>query len=62
MLEMEVGADEEAIKEMISEPFGEGGDEVLIYTPELREIAERLPALQSELIDLRRWRDEPDAR
>jgi uncharacterized coiled-coil protein SlyX len=61
-LEKEVSADEEIIKEMISVPSGEGGEGVLSYSPELRDIAERLPALQNELIDLRRWRDEPDAR
>ena len=46
---------------MISAPPSENYDE-LIDSPELREIAARLPILQGELNELRRWREEPDRR
>ena len=60
-LEVLVARDEETIKQMISAPASEDYDE-LIHSPELREIAARLPILQRELEELRRWREEPDRR
>jgi hypothetical protein len=60
-LEQQVAEDEERIKQMISAPSVEGSDP-LIHSPELREIASRLPILQGELYELRRWRDQPDNR
>jgi hypothetical protein len=60
-LEVLVARDEETIKQMVSAPPSEGYDE-LIHSPELREIAARLPVLQGELEELRRWREEPDRR
>jgi uncharacterized coiled-coil protein SlyX len=60
-LEMLVAKDEEAIKEMISTPqIGDHDD--LIDSQELREIGARLPVLQGELAELKRWRDDPDTR
>jgi uncharacterized coiled-coil protein SlyX len=60
-LEMLVARDEEAIKEMISTPQAGDHDE-LIDSEELREIGARLPVLQGELAELKRWRDDPDTR
>ncbi len=60
-LEVLVARDEEAIKQMISTPASGEYDE-LIHSQELREIAARLPILQGELEELRRWREEPDRR
>jgi uncharacterized coiled-coil protein SlyX len=60
-LEILVAKDEEAIKEMISTPQTGDHDE-LIDSEELREIGARLPVLQSELAELKRWRDDPDTR
>ena len=60
-LEMLVAKDEEAIKEMISTPQTGDYDE-LIDSEELREIGARLPVLQGELAELKRWRDDPDTR
>ena len=60
-LEIAVAKDEEAIKEMISTPQTGDYDE-LIYSEELREIGARLPVLQGELAELKRWRDDPGAR
>jgi len=60
-LEMLVAKDEEAIKEMISTPQTGDRDE-LIDSEELREIGARLPVLQGELAELKRWRDDPDTR
>jgi hypothetical protein len=60
-LEDLVAQDEETIKQMVSAPASEGYDE-LIHSTELREIAARLPILQGELDELRRWREEPDRR
>ncbi len=60
-LEILVARDEETIKQMISAPPSEDYDE-LIHSQELREIAARLPVLQGELDELRRWREEPDRR
>jgi uncharacterized coiled-coil protein SlyX len=60
-LEMLVAQDEEAIKEMISTPQTGDRDE-LIDSEELREIGARLPVLQGELEELKRWRDHPDTR
>jgi uncharacterized coiled-coil protein SlyX len=60
-LEMLVAKDEEAIKEMISTPQTGDHDE-LIDSEELREIGARLPVLQGELAELKRWRDDPDTR
>jgi len=60
-LEMLVAKDEESIKEMISTPQTGDHDE-LIDSEELREIGARLPVLQGELAELKRWRDDPDTR
>jgi len=60
-LEMLVAKDEEAIKEMISTPQTGDHDE-LIDSEELREIGARLPVLQGELAELKRWRDDPGTR
>ena len=60
-LEIAVAKDEEAIKEMISTPQTGDYDE-LIHSEELREIGARLPGLQGELAELKRWRDDPGAR
>jgi uncharacterized coiled-coil protein SlyX len=60
-LEILVARDEETIKQMISAPPSEDYDE-LIHSQELRTIAARLPILQGELDELRRWREEPDRR
>jgi hypothetical protein len=60
-LEVLVAKDEEAIKEMISVPQTGDHDE-LIDSEELRVIGARLPVLQSELAELKRWRDDPDTR
>jgi uncharacterized coiled-coil protein SlyX len=60
-LEMLVAKDEEAIKEMVSTPQTGDHDE-LIDSEELREIGARLPVLQGELAELKRWRDDPDTR
>ena len=47
-LEEQIAADQEALKELISRESTEG-DDPLRESPELREIARRLPALQTEL-------------
>ena len=60
-LEILVAKDEEAIKVMISTPQTGDHDE-LIDSEGLREIGARLPALQGELAELKRWRDDPDTR
>jgi hypothetical protein len=60
-LEVLVAKDEEAIKEMISRPQI-GGHDGLIDSEELREIGARLPVLQGELAELKRWRDDPGTR
>jgi uncharacterized coiled-coil protein SlyX len=60
-LEILVAMDEETIKQMVSAPPTEEYDE-LIHSTELRKIAARLPILQGELNELRRWREEPDRR
>jgi hypothetical protein len=60
-LEVLVAQDEETIKQMVSSPPSDEYDE-LIHSTELREIAARLPILQGELYELRRWREEPDRR
>jgi len=60
-LELLVAKDEEAIKVMISIPQAGDYDE-LIDSEELREIGARLPVLQGELAELKRWRDDPDTR
>ena len=60
-LEILVAKDEEAIKVMISTPQTEDRDE-LTDSEELREIGARLPVLQGELAELKRWRDDPDTR
>ncbi len=57
-LEVLVAKDEEAIKEMISTPQTGDYDE-LIDSEKLREIGARLPVLQGELAELKRWRDDP---
>jgi uncharacterized coiled-coil protein SlyX len=57
-LEILVAKDEEAIKEMISTPQIGDYDE-LIDSEELRVIGARLPVLQGELAELKRWRDDP---
>lgn len=57
-LEILIDADEEIIKEMISAPPSQGSDD-LIHSPVLRQIAARLPILQGELNELRRWREQP---
>jgi hypothetical protein len=57
-LEVLITADEEIIKEMISAPPSESTDD-LIHSPVLRQIAARLPILQGELNELRRWREQP---
>jgi hypothetical protein len=49
-LEARIAADEEALKQLISAP-GEEAD--VTVSPELREIAARLPRLQAELASLR---------
>ena len=60
-LEILVAKDEEAIKDMISAPQAGDYDE-LIDSEELREIGARLPVLQGELAELKRWRDDPGTR
>jgi hypothetical protein len=60
-LEVLVAKDEEAIKEMISVPQTGDYDE-LIDSEALREIGARLPVLQAELAELKRWRDDPGTR
>lgn len=60
-LELLVQRDEEIIKEMISAPSAEDYDD-LIDSEQLREVAARLPQLQVELEELKRWREEPDPR
>jgi len=60
-LELLVAQDEERIKQMVSAPQVGDHDE-LIDSEELREIGARLPVLQGELAELKRWRDEPDSR
>jgi hypothetical protein len=60
-LEVLVAKDEESIKEMISVPQIGDYDE-LIDSEELREIGARLPVLQAELAELKRWRDDPGTR
>jgi hypothetical protein len=60
-LEVLVAKDEEAIKVMISKPQIGDHDE-LIDSEELRVIGARLPVLQGELEELKRWRDDPDTR
>jgi hypothetical protein len=60
-LEILVANDEEAIKEMISTPQTGDYDE-LIDSEELRVIGARLPVLQGELAELKRWRDDPGTR
>ncbi len=60
-LEMLVSKDEEVIKEMVSTPQTGDHDE-LLDSKELREIGARLPVLQGELAELKRWRDDPDTR
>jgi hypothetical protein len=60
-LEMLVARDEESIKQMISTPQ-EGDHDELIESEQLREIGSRLPVLQGELAELKRWRDDPDTR
>lgn len=57
-LEILILADEEIIKDMISAPPSQGSDD-LIHSPVLRQIAARLPILQGELNELRRWREQP---
>jgi hypothetical protein len=51
-LEATIARDEEALEAMIARP-AQGGDAPLAQSPELREIARRLPALQAELRRLR---------
>jgi uncharacterized coiled-coil protein SlyX len=60
-LEMLVAKDEETIKQMVSTPQVGDHDE-LIDSEELREIGARLPVLQGELAELKRWRDDPGTR
>jgi uncharacterized coiled-coil protein SlyX len=60
-LEMLVAKDEETIKQMVSTPQVGDHDE-LIDSEELREIGARLPVLQGELEELKRWRDDPGTR
>ncbi len=60
-LEILVAKDEEVIKDMISAPQTGDYDE-LIDSEELREIGARLPVLQGELAELKRWRDDPGIR
>jgi len=52
-LEAEIGRDEEALKQLISAPGADADTEV---SPELREIAARLPRLQAELASLQERR------
>jgi hypothetical protein len=58
-LETLIEADEEIIKEMISAPASTEGSDDLIHSPVLRQIAARLPILQGELNELKRWREQP---
>lgn len=51
-LEAAIARDEEALEALIAGP-AQGGDAPLAQSPELREIAGRLPALQAELRQLR---------
>ena len=60
-LEVLVAKDEEAIKVMISTPQTGDYDE-LIDSEALREIGARLPVLQGELAELKRWSDDPGTR
>jgi hypothetical protein len=46
---------------MISQPQIGDHDE-LLDSEELRVIGARLPVLQGELAELKRWRDDPDTR
>jgi uncharacterized coiled-coil protein SlyX len=52
-LEARIAEDEEALKQLISAPGADADTEV---SPELREIAARLPRLQAELASLRQRR------
>jgi hypothetical protein len=52
-LEAEIAEHEEALKQLISAP---GSDADIEVSPELREVARRLPRLQAELASLRRGR------
>jgi uncharacterized coiled-coil protein SlyX len=52
-LETQIAEDEEALKELISSPGSDADTEV---SPELREIAARLPRLQAELASLQQRR------
>ncbi len=56
-LELAISHDEETLKDMISAPEGDGG-----VSPELREIARRLPELHQELGDLRKQRTQAQER
>jgi hypothetical protein len=53
-----IAADEEALKALISAPTADGAP-TLADSPELREIARRLPELQAELSALRERRAPP---
>jgi hypothetical protein len=57
MIEAQVVSDQEALKSLISDPNAPE----LRTSPELREISERLPALQAELESLRRSRETAEA-
>jgi hypothetical protein len=57
-VETRIAEYEEALKTMVSDPDAGSDTEV---TPELREIAQRLPQLQAELAALYRGRSDPDA-
>ena len=50
-MEARIARDRELIKTLLSQSFSSG--EALVADPQLREIAERLPRLQSELRALR---------
>jgi hypothetical protein len=56
-VETRIAEYEDALKTMVSDPSAEKDTEL---TPELREIAQRLPELQAELAALYRGRRDPD--
>lgn len=56
-VETRIAEYEEALKALVSDP---DGDADTALTPELREIAQRLPQLQAELTALYRGRRDPD--
>lgn len=55
-IETAIARDEKALKAWVARQGDEDGTEAFLASPELREIASRLPRLQSELRNLRQQR------